>query len=677
MSAPASKNGSGQTAFGERYTVDTRAPLPDLSTIGGTAYMVKDQERPGRPLYALVQHPTVAPRRELFKQFKSSPIPNLICPLEQGLMMIQEDGAKRQRLVTIFDRPTGGVLMTEDGIVHDKVQPPVIRKSIVLNILKVLVALHKRGVRHRMILPTRLYFSSEDSDDISVGECYSAPPGYGVPDALDPLELALADSYARGEGAPHSDFYQFGAALMCLFERKSLWAGRDRSSFLMARVNQGSFWALGGGQDIPGALGGLIRGLMSDEPDERWTGEDVLDWFEHLTKTKRVGLKTWSLNRPTSFKGVSYVDRRLLADALAQDPLDASAFIRNLDFPSWAQSSVRDQMISEKLQATLGFDTQGTSSGLASSSGDAAKTLAKFCLFLHPTGPIRYKGLSVFVDAIPGLLAHVYSSDDRDKISALSELLDSKFLTQIGEIIGDEDPTFVTQANMLRRCIPFAHNKSLGKGMERVLYTLSPTLPCISQKFNETWVATPKQMLSALDRIAATGGAKNALLDRHIAGFLAAHGENLDRAFNQLAAAQSDPSKFGMLVADFFGNLQKSLKVPALPDLTNSLVDGLGPAVKSLKNRKRRDMVQGLLDRVKKGGDISKLTTEVNMVALAAEDARELSRARATLAKLDREKLRLSKKIAPTDPEALQKGYKAVRFVAMVIFGITLSMTIM
>ncbi len=649
--------------------VDFSAPLPEFTTEGGDAFKASDKERPGKDVYALIHHPTVPMRNEIYRSLKARPVANMVNPVDRGLMTI-EQGGRRQRLVTIFERPAGGALFGPDGRVNPRVNTNRLRQSVVLSALKAIAALHKRGFTHRAILPTNMYFVSNDSEEIHLGECYSSPPGYKVPFALESLEVAVAHETARGNGDAACDFYQLGAALQSLYFGEQLWRGRDRDSMLMARVNQGSFWALGGGRDIPGALGTLVRGLMADETEERWAAEDVLDWFEGVGKPKRTSMRAWSMNRPTNFKGVAYVDRRLLADAFARDPREASNFLKSLDFPSWVQLSFRDEILSERLENVLRVTSD--SSNLGGVRPDDYKMVTRVCLFIHPTGPVHYKGYSLMLDGLPSMIADAFARDDRDLLGVIHEILDERFLTSLTEICGVKHPKFLAHVRDVRPFIAHSTSKQLGRGMERVLYGMNTILPCISQRFSNVWIGSVKQMMRALDRLAASGGGKNILLDRHVAAFCAAHGTDLEREFNKLAAAQNDPSRFNSLSAEFFGLLQRRFKLESLPNLTEKLVEGLAPAVKSLKNRKRRERVNQLLDKVKKGGDISKLTSEVNMVRIQAEDAREFSQARNALMKLEKDRVLLSRKIQPTDPDARAAGLRGSRWVAfgaMVVVG--------
>lgn len=664
MSAESAPVPGGQSSFGERYEVLTALPLPEFSSLGGDAFKAKDKKDSEADIFALVHHPTIPIRNDLYNGAKSRPIVNMVNPIDRGLMNVSIGGDK-QRLVTIFSRPTGGALMNEDGTLHPRMNANRLRQNAVLSALKAFAALHKRGQTHRMVMPTKMYFATPESDEIILGECYSSPAGYLHPLPMEPIELAFADDTSRGAGDVPADYFQLGVALQCLYFGEKLWEGRDRASLVMARINQGSFWALSTGRDIPGAIGTLIRGLMADEIDERWVAEDVLDWFEGVGKNKRTGLDSWALSRPAKFKGVAYVDRRLLADAFGRDPKAAAAYIKEIDFPSWFQTSFRDEIFSERLEYALDVRP---AEGYSGPRADDHKMVARVCAFLHSSGPIYYKGHVLMLNGIPALFADCFARDDRETMTTLLELFDPKFISAMIEIVGDKNPKLQSQFNDMSKIIDYGSSKQLGKGLERVLYELNPILPCVSSRFTNVWIGSLIQMMRALDRLSAKGGGKNVLLDRHVAAFCATHGTDMERDFNQLAAAQSNPAKFNSLAAEFFGVLQKRLKLEALPHLSEKLVDGLAPAVKGLKNKKRREQVQGALDKLKKGGDISRLVTDVNMTKIQALDAREFSQARNLVVKLDREKTKLMSKITPADPEARKKGFFAAMIMAFAMF---------
>lgn len=654
----------GQSEFGERYEVITASPLPEFNTRGGEAFKAKDKKNSAVDIYALVHYPTVPLRNDLYKDLVNRPVVNMVNPLDRGLMNVNVGGGK-QRLVTIFQRPKGGALMGTDGTMHPRLNANKLRQNVVLAALKAFAALHKRGKTHRMLSPTSMYFAGEDSDDIVIGECYSAPPGYLNHFATEPLELAFADDVARGEGDILSDYYQLGAVLQSLYFGEKLWEGRDRDSLAMARVNQGSYWALAGGREIPGAIGTLIRGLMADETSERWSAEEVLDWFEGVGKNKRTSMKSWTMSRPTNFKGVAFVDRRLLAYAFGKDPKEAAVFLKKIDFPSWVQQNFRDEIYTERLEHALDVRP---SEGYGGPRADDYRMVARVCLFLYPTGPLFYKGHAFYVTGIPAWFADCFARDDRETMTTIMEVFDNRFITAASEIAGEKSTKLQSQMSALQPPMEHGPSKQLGRGLERTLYELNPILPCISSRFTNVWIGSLTQMMRALDRLSGAGGGKNILLDRHVAAYCAAHGSGMEREFNNLAAAQSNPAKFNALTAEFFGHLQTKLKLEPLKHLTEKLVEGLGPAVKALKNKKRREQVQTVLEKLKKGGEISKLSTDLNMIKVQALDAREFAQASNLVARLEKEKIKLSKKVVATDKEPRQRGYRGAKIVAFAMF---------
>ncbi len=658
-------------AFSERFRIDTSKPLPEFSTPGGDAYMVVDAEHPDRAYYALVHNPAISVRNTVFKYLSDDPVASLICPIERGLMNVDLPGGLKQRLVTIFERPTGGALLGPKGEVHPKLNTGRLRQSIALQLLKALAGLHKRGVYHRCIRPTAIYFANKEGEDIVLGECYSTPAGYKQPMGLEPLELAFAQEAGRGQGSEAADYYQLGATLQCLYFGEMLWSGRDRDSLLTARVNQGSFWALSGGRDVPGTLGVLLRGLMADEPEARWIAADVIGWYEGNTAPKRTPMKSWAMNRPSKFEGTAYVDRRLLADAFGRNPLAAAKFLRKLDFPMWVQQSLRDVIFTEKLDRALAVRPGDT---MGAGRNAEFEMVARVCMFLDPTGPVRYKSLSLFLDAFPAVVADAFARDDKDALAALDELLDSAFIATLVDIAADKSGRLHGHSTALRKYFDMSSSRQLGKGMERVLYELNSALPCQSSRFKSVWIGSVRQLIMALDRLAGAGGGDTAMYDRHIAAFCAVHGLDLERYINQMAAAQGDPARFNTIVAEFFGTLQAQLKIPSLPNLTAKVTQGLGAAIKKLRSKSRREAVEKLVEKVKKSGDIARLVREVNVSRLSHEDAAEFAQARQAMIQIERDRMRLARKMTAADPEAQQKGLKVARLIAtaLAVFGLTL-----
>lgn len=644
-------------------------PLPQFNTSGGKAFVVVEADKPDYPLYAFIHEPSVPIRHKVYASLAKKASANVVCPVARGIMNVTLD-KPTQRLVTIFERPMGEPLFTREGN-SGRLDTSKLRTNVALSLIKAIAGLHKRGIIHGSINPARMYFVSDESDDVYLGECLTTPTGLDQDHEMEPIEIAFADPEGRGEGTLERDFFQFGASIMALYFAKPLASGRDKMAMLMARVNQSSFWALSGGQDVPGAVGQLLKGVMLDDIEDRWGFEDVLNWYEGSVPIKRSGMRNWTMSRPTNFKGISYVDRRLLATALAADPKSASVLIRGLDFEQWMSLCLRDEIYSEGIHTLLGINA---GSGMGHDENNAM--VSRFAMFLHPLGPVRYKELTFNADALPAMVALYTHNDEREKLRCVAELINKKFMTDLFKLSQEQNPTGAKLLKEYAGYDSYARSPEVGKGIERILYDLNPGLPCLSIKFDRLWTVSVRQLLGDINRLAGVSNLKNLLLDRHIAAYLLSQNSALDKDYNKLLGAKNDQSRFNTMSAEFFALLQRRFKGPALPALTNKLVDSMSNAIKGLKNRKTRDDVTALFEKVRHSGDLEKLMNTVNLTKIAAEDSRKFMQARNMINRLDREKAKIPTTVTPADDAALSKGYGYCRNLAFMALVATLVLTI-
>lgn len=654
--ADETKSLADKSSFEERFKIDFSTPLPDFDTGGGSAYMVVDSNDIAVSLYALVQSPNVPIRNGLYSSLVSRPIKGLVNPVARGLAHVDDNGKSAQRLVTVFQRPTGGRVITENGT-HHSINVGQLRTTVLASITYIIAQLHDRDFLHRGLLPSRLFMENENTDEVVIGECVSEPAGYLRVFAQEPLELAIADQSSRGDGTPAADIFHIGVTILSAFVGRDLTVQEDTDPMLQltARINQGSYSFLTAGTSVPGALGKAIQGMLTDEEGERWTIIELVDWMDGSTAHRRSGLVNRSLSRPVTFERESIADRRLLAEAFCNKPEAAIRFIRDKDFLNWLRVAVRDEVLDDRIEGILGF---GEAAQTGSGTNWDQTQLARVCMLLHPDGPIRFGGLKLMGDGFQGAIVNAYIGDNRSAISVLKEASKTSLLTSLADIAGQRNLAITKGMSSLSEVHSAFNNPDLGFGPEHVLYLMNPQLPCVSARFDRYWVGSLKQMLKNLDKIAQKDSLSNVMMDRHIAAFCVVHGPDLAADFRKMASFQGNSDKFNMQMTKFLGIMQTRLNVERLPNLTAALVKALRPALKKLKNRKRRDDVADLLERVQKSGQISKLVNEVDLAKIQQLDAREFSAAVRRMSQLDRAKYRLTQPISAADPESIAMGLK-------------------
>src|SRR3546814_10365001 len=82
----------------------------------------------------------------------------------------------------------------------------------------------------------------------------------------------------RGNGAVADDLYALGATILYLLQGHSPLAGLDDRSIVAAKIEKGSFAAMSGEARLPVGLMEPLRGLLMDDPQQRWTIEDLDLW---------------------------------------------------------------------------------------------------------------------------------------------------------------------------------------------------------------------------------------------------------------------------------------------------------------------------------------------------------------------------------------------------------------
>jgi len=639
------------TLIAERYRVNLQRPMPHLDTAGGKAYAVEDQRDSGSRLYAVVHEPGVPYRREAMDELVQAPAINMLNPLARE--KLAPASGHSERLITLLEAPGGPSLAdAEAGL---PINAHRLRQHVVPGLIKALRALHDRGINHRAIRPQTIFFASEALDEVVLGECVTAPPGADQPDYCEPLERASAERHGRGEGDAPSDLFALGAALVAAHLGETPGGGRDPEKLFAARVAQGSFWALSGGAEIPGIVGSLIRGLVTDDSEERWTLREVRAWLDSALPKRRRVHTLWTFARPVSFRGESFSDRRLLARELARHPLEGAAFLRSLDFSNWVASMITTELFSERLERLLAVHSEGDLS--SSRHGDHAM-VARVCAHFDPRGPIRFRDLSPCIDGIGPALAQAYRTRAESRLEQFNDLFADNVLLSILEIVGERHPTVKRQIYPLSEAARRIREDSPGGGLTRALYDLNESLPCLSPQFQDRWIDTPEALLAALNERASGSGELSSLLDSHVLAFFASRVDRAEIYIARMGTGGSDRIHRMVAILELLAFLQTTLKARNFQSLTEKVATALRGLAREIRSKSRREAALARLDRLGRKGDLRLLKESLDLRRLIDQDARGFHQARGQLEDIARERRRLSRPVQPDDPAARLLGYR-------------------
>lgn len=658
--------GEAQGLVAGRYRVDPNRPLPHLDTAGGKAFAVSDMRDSDSRLYVLVHEPGVPYRQDAAEILLKSPATNTLNPLYQEIIV--PFSGHSERLVTVMEAPGGPSLA--EVFARLPINGHRLRKTVVPGLLKALSALHERQICHRAIRPSNIFFSSDSLDEVVLGDCVGAPPGADQPSHYEPIERALADPFGRGAGDPECDMYALGVAMLASHLGIEPSRGRDADKLYAARIAQGSFWAFSSGVEIPGIVGSLLRGLLNDDPDERWTKSEIQAWLDSAAPNRRSVNTLWTFARPVSFRRESYSDRRLLTRDLSRHPLEAASFLRGLDIDNWMSNMITTELFSERQERLLAVEP---SQDLSSSRHGDHAMVSRVCAHFDPRGPIRFRSLSVAIDGIGPAIADAFVARDERRQEHFVELFSDTVLPTILEIVADRNPLVQKVIYGLTEAGRIMRMRSLGLGLERVLYDLNRSLPCLSEQFRDRWLTDPAELLAALDARAPQASEISSLLDRHVLAFFSSRVDQTQRYVDRMVAARSDRVRLVTAISDLLAFLQSTLKVKKLPNLSDLLVKNIRPVLKDMRGKTQRAASLGKLESLARKGDLQLLAESLNLGRLMQRDTQGFAQARHRIRQIAMERDRLTRAVHPGQPSIKRPGYRLAAAAGWLILMITLT----
>ena len=596
-----------EIVIGDRFRILPGSPLPEFDQPGTEAVSARDQLNPGDFLFARICEPNTMPRIGAMEHLRHMQEANVLRPLEWGL--VDWPGTERRRFAVVFPRPEHSPLMSS---YKSKIKPRTsddISRRILAPAVLALGYFGSRGLTHRAIRPDNIYFAGQSRESVILGECVTAPPASQQPVIFETIEAAMTAPLGRGQGLLCDDFYALGVTILLLSMGECPVADLDDKTLIAAKVEKGSYSALMNGRRPPFGQRELLRGLLSDDPIDRWGIEELEQWLGGSLRRSVQQIPEKNADRPFLFNDVEYRNCRSLAHAFATRWEEAYTAIRSSAFDKWLRRGTSDPSLADQVTAAIQSDADGSAR-----SGPSGRLVARVCMILDHAGPIRFKGLCTMPDGIGTALAAAFYKNDKKTIKLIGECI-SKGVVFDWFAAQPEHRQAALEPELLatKRVQQFLRNAGPGYGIERALYTLNPNLPCLSPVLRGKYVVSLRNLLPTLEQIVVERGELPGLVDRHLAAFIASHmNKNIDLLLAPLEDRKggSMGAKLGMLT--ILTKLQGVTGPEAVPNITEWLAGELEPAISRFKSKSRRRQLIENLEHVAQGGDLAQLQQVVN-----------------------------------------------------------------
>jgi len=647
--------GSGLELLGGRYALQMDKPMPDLDSPMAKAYAVTDSRAASRRMFGLVCRPDLLPRIDVIPQLSRMRRVPLLTPVDAGSLRTSESDGRR--FVIVFDVPSGERILAS----LDSKIPPLREDQVVRHVIKTLMpALKEMSIRfvpHRAIRADNIFYTDASRSAALFGECVSNPAGMSQPVLYEPIEAGMSRPSGRGPGVVSDDLYAFGVTLVVLLTGGNPVPDMSDEDLVQSKITNGSYSTLVGQLRVSLSMMEPLRGLLCDDPGERWTVADIELWLGGRQLSPKQPMLPTRASRAISFAGRDYWNRYSLSYAMGRSWQDIGDVLENGELEGWVRRSYSDDDTADSIVAAAGGDS--------SSSGRIA---CRVLTVLRTNLPIRFKEFSARIDGVAQCFAVEYNDPEMRK--TFVELMTAKLPQMYLQSSPGSRSEQATQMKTFDMINYFLDRPQIGFGLERALYESNRGWPCQSPLIKDEYVCEVEDLLPALDHIARKGPS-GAPMDRHIAAFCAARLRNLSERVLRLLAMSDDQASYGLATLQILAEAQRGAdgrrKFPALTQWLGGLME---PIIDQFHNRAYRAQLIEEVQRVSANGDLLELQFLVDNLDAQSQDGAGYEKARAEYANLAQAIAWLEEGGLTSPAHVAEKGQQAATVISAMVSGL-------
>lgn len=595
----------------DRFNIMPSMPIAELSTPSARAYVAEDRRNTERKLFALICPPFLGARTGVMDVLKGANIRGALPLVDWGV--VHWPRMNQRTVAVIYERPSGGRLLDHLGQIG---QHEMVRK-IIEPLCHALQEFATRGVSHRQIRPSNLYFLDGSLDRLVLGDCTTVPSGYDQPALFETIERGCAPAAGRGMGDVTDDMYALGVTvLFALVGGNPVPHLRTEDEMLYAKMLDGSYATLIGQEAVPVNMLECLRGLLSDDEHERWGLEQLDLWVNGRRLTPIQKKAAPKAKRTIEYAGREHFNTRTLSLAVSRMPSQVDRLVKDDALETWLKRDLEDTDLSAAASNAIHM--------AQSQAGDKDILAARICTVLDPTLPMRYKDCWCMPDGFGTAMAH--SIMQKGNASVPIEMIMRNLPRAWFDSQATYNPVFVALEKNFDQFIDFLQERKIGYGVERVLYETNPTLPCQSPLVIEEYVTTIKELMPALERVSAKIDKKNKPIDRHIVAFIAARlNQNIDPHLRAVGDDREEIATLGML--SLLALVQWRTKAGNLLGFTSWVGAHMGPAIKAFHSKSIREDLEKEVPKLIRKGNLADLFNLLDNAEQRAQDQMDFNQA--------------------------------------------------
>lgn len=613
------------------------SPLPEYNVDKNRAYKAASKGKVSGNLFAIICERHFVPRRNAASIYASIINPALVPLVAYG--KVYWPPAKQERYVVVYKHVLGERLLRDDQSAAMGWKQDTVMEVVVKPMVNILQDFRDKDFVHGSIRPSNMFDGggAGSSQKFVLGDCLSIQASYTQPSLYEPIERAQADPIGRGAGTLPDDLYSFGVSLAVMMRSQDPLSGKDDEQIIREKINNGSYAAVTGKDRFKGSILELLRGLLHDDPSQRWTIDEVLVWLDGRRLSPKQAMKRKKAARPFSFMGEKFIQTQLLAMSVDVLPSETVKAVEDGSLEQWLSRSLEDSKAVERLGEAYQSSIQ-----MGRGPGYEDRIVSNVASVLDTMGPVRFRGHRMAGDGIgPALYETVVLKKD---VKVFADM----FLQSIAMnwVTATENPNLDVTGLISKfdSCKSFLRQNKLGFGIERCLYSLTPEAPCLSPKVKDYYVSTPEDLMYAFESLCEKGERPGLFLDRHSIAFLSVKDPKLiDAYLYDLNAAEDYKNLIGNLKC--LATIQKRSKLDKFPYIAKAFSSRLPVLYKRYHDRKVREKLKENIEKFVKSGDLVKIAGLLDSPEVQEKDSRAFHEAMVEYSELRLEKHKLEQQL--------------------------------
>jgi hypothetical protein len=390
-------------------------------------------------------------------------------------------------------------------------------ETIIESINSIIANLQAKNIFCYNINPSNILM--KDGEFYALREFVDTYPNFYQEEPYLAPELIECHPAARYIQNSASDIYALGISVFEAYTNKHPWNDHQTmQEYNLARFENGTSKYLLAQVKVIEKLRTFLKWTTHDDASVRWISSKITEWLEGKNST--VSHESISVNKNIfSFNGNNYSTMKSLSYSIYNNWQEGINIFKDNKLFKWASRGQVSSDILEGIQSLI--EKKQDFNFIVTNSSNGQKKLSKLLSLLDQNGSIRQEGLAVSAVSIPYFLHYLMINSKKNLIDKVINLVkDENWANYYGKPKSAGNLRRVEADNILLQ-VNSIKPKSITRGLERLTYSINPTIICQSKLLRGRYITSVKELLTALDAYAAKNP-KNFTIDRHIIAFIAA-----------------------------------------------------------------------------------------------------------------------------------------------------------